>query len=204
MVSTALEKSDAAAAAAALLGATVPSPPPPPPLLPDVPGFLNMLENPVPVVGDFVSVEPGGLTGEIGDRAPLGRAPPPTPASLVARLLLLRGMLSGATLLLSATGATSVVRPLAPLHSGRVVCAAAASVPGEVGVSKLLAAGATTTGLSGRFSGAGSGDATALRLPGPAPSPKPGGIALLVSVLLCDPFLSRLTRSPNETAGWLM
>lgn len=42
----------------------------------------------------------------------LGREP--------TRLLLLRGMLSGATSGVSWTGATRVVRPLAPCHAGRL------------------------------------------------------------------------------------
>lgn len=116
-----------------------------------------------PVVGDFVSEEPGGLTGEMGDsaRAPaVVAAPSLTPAApapiRVARLLLLRGMLSGGTDLLSATGATRAVRPLAPFHSGRVCVTGMLLSPVAVLVvltvgaaTKLLAAGATTTGFDG-------------------------------------------------------
>lgn len=77
------------------------------------------------------------------------------------RLLLLRGMFSGATSVVSRTGATRVVRPLAPCHAGLldVKAPAAGSVDDDKSFGWEATGAATGTGREDAIGAAPEGDA---------------------------------------------
>lgn len=111
----------------------------------------------------FCGAAAGRGAGGGGDEMMFGFAAVVVPSASLGReatrLLLLRGMFRGATSGVSWTGATMVVRPLAPCHGGRLDVKAVAA--GSVAERESL--GGTASGAAGEAGEAGEGTGSDVR-----------------------------------------